>query len=133
MPQYANKNWYNAHNFYGDLADIEAATLKDAKDFSQTYYAPNNAALALVGDFDEDQAKKWIEKYFGAIPASKLPPKPDLGEPRQEAEQRFTQDRQAGDEAGAGHRLSHAAAPARRSITPWCCSTRFCCKATTAC
>ena len=90
MPQYANKNWYNAHNFYGDLKDIEAATLADAKSFSQTYYAPNNAALALVGDFDEAQAKKWVEKYFGSIPASKLPPKPDLSEPRQEAEQRFS-------------------------------------------
>ncbi len=90
MPQYANKNWYNAHNFYGDLADIEAATLKDAIDFSHTFYAPNNAALAVVGDFDEDQAKKWIEKYFGPIASSKLPPKPDLSEPRQEAEQRFS-------------------------------------------
>ena len=90
MPQYANKNWYNAHNFYGDLADIEAATLKDAKDFSQTFYAPNNAALALVGDFDEGQAKKWIEKYFNEIPSSKLPPKPDLAEPTQESEKRFT-------------------------------------------
>src|SRR5579864_6168110 len=90
MPQYANKNWYNAHNFYGDLADIEAATLKDAKDFSQTFYAPNNAALALVGDFDEGQAKKWIEKYFGAISSAKLPPKPDLAEPTQDSEKRFT-------------------------------------------
>ena len=90
MPQYANKNWYNAHNFYGDLADIEAATLKDAQEFEQTFYAPNNAALALVGDFDEDQAKKWIEKYFGSIPSSKLPEKAELSEPRQDAEQRFT-------------------------------------------
>ena len=83
MPQYANKNWFNAHNFYGDLADIEAATLKDATEFDRTFYAPNNAALALVGDFDEDQARKWIEKYFGAIAPSKLPSKPDLSEPRQ--------------------------------------------------
>ena len=90
MPQYANKNWYNAHNFYGDLADLEAATLQDAKQFSQTFYAPNNAALALVGDFDEDQAKKWIEKYFSAIPSSKLPPKPDLAEPTQDSEKRFS-------------------------------------------
>jgi predicted Zn-dependent peptidase len=90
MPQYANKNWFNAHNFYGDLKDIEAATLADAKSFSETYYAPNNAALAVVGDFDEAQAKQWIEKYFASIPSSKLPPKPDLTEPRQEAEQRFS-------------------------------------------
>jgi predicted Zn-dependent peptidase len=90
MPQYANKNWFNAHNFYGDLKDIEAATLADARSFSQTYYSPNNAALVLVGDFDEAQAKKWVEKYFASIPSSKLPPQPDLTEPRQEAEQRFS-------------------------------------------
>src|SRR5262249_43508225 len=90
MPQYANKNWYNAHNFYGDLADIEAATLKDAADFSHTFYAPNNAALSLVGDFDVEQARKWVEKYFSSIPSSKLPPRPDLAEPRQQQEQRFS-------------------------------------------
>lgn len=90
MPQYANKNWFNSHNFYGDLKDIEAATLADAQSFARTYYAPNNAALALVGDFDEAQAKRWIEKYFASIPSSKLPPQPDLTEPRQEAEQRFS-------------------------------------------
>src|SRR5882724_2765967 len=45
MPQYANTNWYNSHNFYGDLKDIEAATLTDVQAFFKTYYAPNNAAL----------------------------------------------------------------------------------------
>src|SRR5881394_3480653 len=58
MPQYANTNWYNAHNFYGDLKDIEAATLQDAGAFFKTYYAPNNSALAIVGDFDATEAKK---------------------------------------------------------------------------
>jgi zinc protease len=48
-PQIANTNYYNAHNFYGDLKDIEAATLSDVQEFFKTYYAPNNAALALVG------------------------------------------------------------------------------------
>ena len=43
MPQYANTNWYNAHNFYGDLSDLDAATLDDARSFFKTYYAPNNA------------------------------------------------------------------------------------------
>jgi zinc protease len=88
MPQYANTNWYNAHNFYGDLKDIEAATLKDASDFFKTFYAPNNAALVVVGDFDPMQAKQFVEKYFGGIPMSKLPPQPDLTEPRQEKEKR---------------------------------------------
>jgi predicted Zn-dependent peptidase len=90
MPQYANENWYNAHNFYGDLKDIEAATLKDAKDFFDTYYTPNNAVLVVVGDFENKQARDWIEKYFGGIPAVKRPPQPDLAEPRQEKEKRAT-------------------------------------------
>src|ERR1700731_5346499 len=90
MPQYANTNWYNAHNFYGDLKDIEAANLDDVGLFFKTYYAPNNAALAVVGDFDPEQAKSYIQKYFGAISESKIPPQPDLTEPRQEKEKHAT-------------------------------------------
>lgn len=86
MPQYANQNWYNAHNFYGDLKDIEAAKLEEVGLFFKTYYAPNNAALAVVGDFDPQQAKAYIEKYFATIPSAKVPPLPDLAEPRQEKE-----------------------------------------------
>jgi len=86
MPQYANQNWYNAHNFYGDLRDIEAAKLEEVQAFFKTYYAPNNAALAIVGDFEPDQAKAMVAKYFGPIPPSKLPPAPDLAEPTQEKE-----------------------------------------------
>jgi zinc protease len=91
MPQYANTNWYNAHNFYGDLKDIEAATIPDVQSFFKTYYAPNNAALAIVGDFETAQAKQWVEKYFAKIAASQLPPMPDLSEPKQEKEKRATQ------------------------------------------
>ncbi len=86
MPQYANSNWYNAHNFYGDLKDIEAATLSDVQAFFKTYYAPNNAALAIVGDFDPKQARQMVEKYFGGIKSSDLPAQPDLTEPKQEKE-----------------------------------------------
>ncbi|HET9321866.1 MAG TPA: pitrilysin family protein [Bryobacteraceae bacterium] len=86
IPQYANTNWYNAHNFYGDLKDIEAAKLDEVQSFFKTYYAPNNAALAVVGDFEPDQAKAMVAKYFASIPASKLPPTPDLSEPKQEKE-----------------------------------------------
>jgi zinc protease len=90
IPQLANENYYNAHNFYGDLKDIESATLPEVQQFFKTYYAPNNAALAVVGDFDEAQARAMIEKYFAGIPASQLPPAPDLAEPRQEKEKRKT-------------------------------------------
>ncbi len=86
LPMAANSNWYNAHNFYGDLTDIEAAKLPEVKKFFATYYAPNNAVLAIVGDFDSAGAKELVEKYFGSIKASQLPPQPDLAEPRQEKE-----------------------------------------------
>ena len=90
MPQYANTNWYNAHNFYGDLEHLDAATLADVKAFFETYYAPNNAAIAIVGDIDTKEALAMVEKYFGSIPSQKQPPKPDISEPRQEKEKRFT-------------------------------------------
>jgi predicted Zn-dependent peptidase len=86
MPQYANSNWYNSHNFYGELKDIEAATLDDVQTFFNTYYAPNNAALAIVGDFDPGEAQAMIAKYFTGIAPAELPPQPDLTEPRQEME-----------------------------------------------
>ena len=90
MPQYANTNWYNAHNFYGELKDIEAATLPDVEAFHKTYYAPNNAALAVAGDFDPADAKRFVEKYFGPLKPSQLPTQPDLTEPRQEKEKQAT-------------------------------------------
>jgi predicted Zn-dependent peptidase len=92
MPQYANENWHNAHNFYGDLKDLDSAKLEDVDNFFNTFYAPNNASLAIVGDFEIAEAKQWVEKYFGEIPASQLPPKPDISEPRQEKEKRFTKE-----------------------------------------
>ena len=54
MPQYANENWYNAHNFYGDLADLDSAKLEDVSSFFKTYYSPNNAVIVVVGDFETD-------------------------------------------------------------------------------
>jgi zinc protease len=92
MPQYANENWYNAHNFYGDLADLDSAKLEDVDSFFKTFYAPNNAALSIVGDFEIEQAKQWIEKYFGPLQASTLPPAADISEKRQEQEKRFTKE-----------------------------------------
>ncbi len=86
LPMAAFTNWYNSHNFYGDLKDIESATLADAKTFASKYYQPQNAVLVVTGDFDEASAKGWIEKYYGNIPSQKAEPIPDLTEPRQEQE-----------------------------------------------
>ena len=92
MPQYANENWFNAHNFYGDLADLDSANLEDVDSFFKTYYAPNNAALAVVGDFETEEAKKWIAQYFEQIPSATLPAIPDISEPRQETEKRHVKE-----------------------------------------
>jgi len=91
LPQKANTNWYNAHNFYGDLAELEAANLDDVKKFFDTYYAPNNAVLVVSGDTTPDEVMKLAEKHFGAIPQRPLPPRPDIKEPPQTAEKSFTE------------------------------------------
>ncbi len=92
MPQIANENWYNAHNFYGDLEDLDAATLADVQSFFKQYYAPNNAVLVVVGDYNPAQTKAWIEKYFANIPRVQLAPKPDIAEPRQTVEKRQSKE-----------------------------------------
>jgi len=58
----------------GSHEDLVAASLDDVKDFFRTYYAPNNASLALVGDFKIAEAKALVEKYFG--PIARGPQKP---------------------------------------------------------
>ena len=88
LPQTAFSNWYNAHNFYGDLEDLEAATLEDVKAFFTTYYSPGNAAVVVTGDFEPAQTLAWIRKYFGGIPSRPVTKKPDISEPRQEKERR---------------------------------------------
>ena len=52
----------------GSMADLSAAALEDVKGFFRTYYAPNNATIAIAGDFDADSAKAWVARYFGDIP-----------------------------------------------------------------
>jgi zinc protease len=91
LPQVANTNWFNAHNFYGDLEDLDAATLKDVESFFKTYYSPNNAVLVVMGDIDPAQTLGWVKKYFSGIAPSQLPPQPDITEPRQEKEKRTNQ------------------------------------------
>jgi len=52
----------------GSMADLSAASLDDVKNFFRTYYAPNNAALVIAGDFDPVAVKKLVAQYFGPIP-----------------------------------------------------------------
>jgi predicted Zn-dependent peptidase len=71
---------------------LNAASLQDVKEFFRIYYAPNNAALALVGDFKTDEALAKVKKYFEGIPAQPAPPKVETTEPEQTAERRFTME-----------------------------------------
>jgi zinc protease len=88
LPPVAFETFPNAHNGYGDFTDLEAATLEDARDFFDRYYAPSNAVLALAGDLDPDGALALVERHFGHIPARRAPERPDLREPEVTAERR---------------------------------------------
>ncbi|HEU0175978.1 MAG TPA: pitrilysin family protein [Blastocatellia bacterium] len=85
-------NFAYKHSVIGSMEDLNAASLQDVKEFFRIYYAPNNAALALVGDFKTDEALAKIKKQFEAIPAQPAPPKVDATEPGQTAERRFTME-----------------------------------------
>ena len=80
LPPIAFRNWANAHNFYGDFADLDAATLGDVRTFFKTYYAPSNAVLVILGDVIPEEAMALAEKYFAQIPAGEPAPKADASE-----------------------------------------------------
>jgi zinc protease len=88
MPPVAFRNWANAHNFYGDFADLDAASLVDVQKFFRTYYVPNNAVLLLLGDVNPKEGLALAEKYFTGIPAGVAPPFADSSEPPQTEERR---------------------------------------------
>jgi zinc protease len=71
----------NAHSTIGSMEDLDAATIDDVKEFFRIYYAPNNAVLTVVGDFDANEARALVDKYFGNIPAQPVPPPVDVTEP----------------------------------------------------
>ncbi len=68
------------HSVIGSMADLSAARLADVSAFFRTYYVPNNAILCVAGDFQAEQAKNWIKKYFGPLPAGPaiIGPKPSV-------------------------------------------------------
>ena len=86
MPQVANVNWHNAHNFYGALEDLQSATVEDATQFFNSFYRPNNAVLIVAGDIDYAQARALVTRYFGGIPRGAALQFPNIEEPRQTQE-----------------------------------------------
>ena len=92
MDELLYDNFAYKHSVIGSMSDLDAASVDDVKQFFKTYYAPNNAVLALVGDLDTKDTLVRVKKYFGAI-ARQEPPKPvDLSEPEKTAERRITLD-----------------------------------------
>jgi zinc protease len=74
-------NFQSAHSLIGSFEDLEAASVDDVSKFFKTYYAPNNAVLAIAGDFETAEARKLVEQYFGNIPSQPQPQRPDMTEP----------------------------------------------------
>ncbi len=90
LPQHANRNWANAHNFYGDLAELDAATLADVSDFFHTYYAPSNAVVVVTGGIETEETLALVRRYFADVPRGPALRPVDVSEPRQEQERRAT-------------------------------------------
>jgi predicted Zn-dependent peptidase len=76
------------HSVIGSMADLDAASVEDVAAFFKTYYAPNNAVLAIVGDIDPKVTLEKVRKAFEPIPSQPQPPRMDLTEPKQTAERR---------------------------------------------
>jgi zinc protease len=73
----------------GSLADLQAASVEDVKAFFRLYYAPNNATLAITGDFDPAQTKAWIAKYFSGVARGKAIVRPTVPQTRMAEEKRL--------------------------------------------
>jgi predicted Zn-dependent peptidase len=112
LPPVAFRNWANAHNFYGEFADLDAATLADVREFFNTYYVPSNAVLLILGDVEMEEAFVLAKRYFEDIPSIPTPVPADTSEPAQTEERRGTVEEKFGTlpAVAIGYRF-----PARRT------------------
>jgi zinc protease len=77
------------HPTIGSMADLEAASIADVRDFHNTYYVPENATVTIVGDFDTAQALQFVTQYFGRVPKASRPVPRDIPrEPQSTREKR---------------------------------------------
>ena len=111
LPAVLFDTFANSHNGYGGFEDLESATVDDASDFFERYYAPANAVLAVAGDLDVDETLALIEKHFGGITKRQAPKRPEL--------------RRAGaDRRAARARTTTRTRRSRRSRSATACPTR---------
>ena len=116
MPPVAFRNWANAHNFYGDFADLDAANLVDVQKFFKTYYVPNNAVLLMLGDIKADEGMALAKKYFAEIPAGAPPPFADPAEPAQKEER----ERHVEEKFGTLPAMAIGYVMPKRRTKEWC-------------
>jgi zinc protease len=77
------------HPTIGSMADLEAASIADVREFHETFYVPENATIAIVGDFDSVQAAQLVRQYLGRVPKATRPVPRDIPkEPAQTKERR---------------------------------------------
>ena len=103
----AYDNFAYKHSTMGSMDDLNAASLADVAQFFKTYYAPNNAVLTLVGDFNSPEALAKIKKYFEDIPSQPAPPSVDVAEPAQTAQRRTAGRRLVRQTAAPRYRLQN--------------------------
>jgi zinc protease len=78
------------HQAIGSMADLDAASIADVRDFHDTYYVPNNATVVVVGDFETAQARDLVTQYLGQVPKGKPVPRDIPAEPAHEGETTVT-------------------------------------------
>ena len=88
------KNSFTKHPYrrpgIGSIEELDAATIDDVRKFHADYYRPDNAILIVVGDFEQQQADAWIDKYFSPIPKPSTEiPRVKLQEPARTEEKRI--------------------------------------------
>ena len=77
------------HPTIGSMADLEAASIADVRDFFRTYYVPSNATLVVVGDFETKEAEALVTRYLGRVPKADRPVPRDIpAEPASTKERR---------------------------------------------
>jgi predicted Zn-dependent peptidase len=69
LPELAFPDWHPFHHsLIGSMEDLSAASLADVEQFFRTFYTPDNAVLTIAGDFEIDEAKRYVTQYFAPIP-----------------------------------------------------------------
>ena len=86
MDEIAFDNFAYKHSVIGSMDDLNAASVEDVTAFFKTYYAPNNAILAIAGDVTPAAALERVRSHFESIPEQPQPPPVDIGQPPQEKE-----------------------------------------------